>query len=48
MELLPFAGEVVVLSLKGADIWAAMNHSLSLWPGEAGLARFIIFIGEHS
>ncbi|KZP10677.1 Metallo-dependent phosphatase [Athelia psychrophila] len=43
MELLPFAGEVVVLSLKGADIWAAMNHSLSLWPGPAG--RFSVISG---
>lgn len=48
MELLPFAGEVVVLSLKGADIWAAMNHSLSLWPGPAGLAQSIILIKEHN
>ncbi|KAF7973051.1 hypothetical protein HWV62_16344 [Athelia sp. TMB] len=43
MELLPFSGEVVVLSLKGADIWAAVNHAFTLWPGEAG--RFPVISG---
>ncbi|KAF7973046.1 hypothetical protein HWV62_16334 [Athelia sp. TMB] len=38
-----FKRSVMVLSLKGADIWAAMNHAFSKWPGEAG--RFPVISG---